>query len=618
MLSLGRSSDMTVRRLRARVDPTGFDPLATRFHLERLLGALELTLPWVSPAAILCIRHLPDPLPQALPLGRGDFRPPPAWERALLALVEQKMRSAVRPALGSAPADAEAVVFADRAELLACLALDVCTGESVRWWWQALFKHECSLRQVLAELFEAPEHLPPVLEHLARRGYAAPLVGQWSRAEGTAALERVVERFGLTHLAEALRASKQPTAAAPTEGDDVRTPIVEAPETAAPLTPAPWRHYTGDSELGTLTREHELLLGVALMLQRRPTTARSAEFAEAVATYRLANESLEARRDVAEHRTAAMTPIDDGPPDAHASPPASPHATPHEQNDGHTVQPGSTNVSTFPETARVSPPAGVTAHSPTLSASLSAVASRTEAAHSEPGRAPLPLAPGVPALDPVGALAPPVVSSPLAAPPASPNAMLERVYGAATATELGGLFYLVNVALALGLYPDFTRPADAGIALPLWDFVALLGEALLGAREPDPAWTLLARLAGREPTTPPGHALSAPEETMLPADWLALLPNSPPRPPAALGMRAWVDGLAPFVRARLAQALAVEEATPVADWVLRRSARVHVSDSHVDVVFSLAELPVAVRAAGLDRDPGWLPAAGRFLAFHFR
>jgi hypothetical protein len=45
---------------------------------------------------------------------------------------------------------------------------------------------------------------------------------------------------------------------------------------------------------------------------------------------------------------------------------------------------------------------------------------------------------------------------------------------------------------------------------------------------------------------------------------------------------------------------------------------VHISPSHVDVVLSLAELPVEIRLAGLDRDPGWIPAAGRYLAFHFR
>jgi len=33
--------------------------------------------------------------------------------------------------------------------------------------------------------------------------------------------------------------------------------------------------------------------------------------------------------------------------------------------------------------------------------------------------------------------------------------------------------------------------------------------------------------------------------------------------------------------------------------------------------FALAGLPIELRIAGLDRDPSWVPAAGRFINFHF-
>jgi hypothetical protein len=46
-------------------------------------------------------------------------------------------------------------------------------------------------------------------------------------------------------------------------------------------------------------------------------------------------------------------------------------------------------------------------------------------------------------------------------------------------------------------------------------------------------------------------------------------------------------------------------------------ARVHTLAAHVDIHFDLADLPLQVRFAGLDRDPGWVPAAGRFIAFYF-
>ena len=50
-------------------------------------------------------------------------------------------------------------------------------------------------------------------------------------------------------------------------------------------------------------------------------------------------------------------------------------------------------------------------------------------------------------------------------------------------TELGGVFYLLNLALFLGLYGDFTRPLEPGIALDPWTFLALLSRRLLGRPE---------------------------------------------------------------------------------------------------------------------------------------
>ncbi len=45
--------------------------------------------------------------------------------------------------------------------------------------------------------------------------------------------------------------------------------------------------------------------------------------------------------------------------------------------------------------------------------------------------------------------------------------------------------------------------------------------------------------------------------------------------------------------------------------------RVLVSRTHVDVVLSLDQIDVAVRACGLDQDPGWVPHLGRIVLFHF-
>src|SRR5262249_17924810 len=72
-------------------------------------------------------------------------------------------------------------------------------------------------------------------------------------------------------------------------------------------------------------------------------------------------------------------------------------------------------------------------------------------------------------------------------------------------TQFGGIFYLLNVALALGLYGDFTMPRAPGIALSPWDWLALVGLAWFGRDvERDPVWALLADLAGRAADESPG------------------------------------------------------------------------------------------------------------------
>ena len=44
---------------------------------------------------------------------------------------------------------------------------------------------------------------------------------------------------------------------------------------------------------------------------------------------------------------------------------------------------------------------------------------------------------------------------------------------------------------------------------------------------------------------------------------------------------------------------------------------VRVTSTHVDVVLSLEDVDLAVRLAGLDRDPVWVPLLGRIVLFHF-
>ena len=64
-------------------------------------------------------------------------------------------------------------------------------------------------------------------------------------------------------------------------------------------------------------------------------------------------------------------------------------------------------------------------------------------------------------------------------------------------------------------------------------------------------------------------------------------------------------------------ALGAKDATAAIATVLQLPGAITVDPERVDLEFALNQLPLAVRLAGLDRDPGWIPAAGRSIRFHF-
>jgi hypothetical protein len=87
-------------------------------------------------------------------------------------------------------------------------------------------------------------------------------------------------------------------------------------------------------------------------------------------------------------------------------------------------------------------------------------------------------------------------------------------------------------------------------------------------------------------------------------------------PDDVVGLRRWLNWMVPYLRARLSLALAVDEDDAMS-LLLRRRCRIELSDGRLDAFFSLQDHPIEIRLAGLDRNPGWVPAAGRFVAFHF-
>jgi hypothetical protein len=229
----------------------------------------------------------------------------------------------------------------------------------------------------------------------------------------------------------------------------------------------------------------------------------------------------------------------------------------------------------------------------------------------------------------------------------------------------------------LGLYADFTRPLDRGLELVLWDFLALAASDLGGpAVRRDPLWSLLAELAGRAQGQRPGVGFAPPSEWRIPVEWLSpfateaadwtweagatrlvvrhpagfvlldvLRTDLPPEKqmlaelahyplPSRKGepgirqtsrsrrvpsspLARWRGWVMPYLGRRVARALGDARWQHACRQLLCLPGRIELDAERLAVYFSLEQLPVAVRMAGLDRDPGWIPAAGRDLRFYF-
>ena len=176
-------------------------------------------------------------------------------------------------------------------------------------------------------------------------------------------------------------------------------------------------------------------------------------------------------------------------------------------------------------------------------------------------------------------------------PQASPPLSLEPS-NSLVSTRLAGVFYLINILVALD-WPRY-EPADAsGAVLSGWRLLEALARVLLDAApgDDDALWQVLALLDRRPVDLPVSEILDAQAAT-------------------------WLVAVVAQARARIAHRLRDPrpEAIPP---LLRVPGRIRVSRTHIDLHMSLEAINIPTRAAGLDRDPGWVPELGRAVLFHY-
>jgi hypothetical protein len=522
------------------------DALAFRRHVERALGGVSLHTSSLSPQAIVCVRRLRMPAPSS-----ADAR----WT-AVESAMPPIVARAVRPFGGAVPASADVVVFLDEVELLACLARDWCRGEGDTWWWRSLFGGAASAALVVRSLTDHPSSVPAAFARLADARIASDFVRALPSASCDEISTVVAATFAVREWRPTSPATRPlvPKAVSEVANDDVAQHAVARLEALLAVVPK--------TDVATLAPSQRALLGLALVLSRAPALAHQASI---VARLSEGDWSIGAATaghvrpmtlDRPHHSVAtALRPM--------------PQDTSYVSQDEARPDPGRPLVS-GPEVPKEgsaerqavrseSPPTLDFTVTPTVAdvrAGESSTTSQHEARASE----------------------------------------VTRDLEVSVASEFAGLFYLVNIALHLELFSDFTQPGRPGLALHVGDFLALAGERICGPPiRRDAIWEVLARVAGRETNEPPGPGFHPPDGSDIDIWLTAVLDTFASAAARALGMS--VDSALFFLCAR--------------------TGRLTVAATRLTIAFPLADHPLDIRMAGLDRDPGWVPAAGRAIAFEF-
>ncbi len=547
------------------------DTLSARLRLESLLNAVTFNIPGLPQTALLVvdqlriIESLSKRDEHRLSFSSGSR----AWERTLGRQLASLAAQAVRPALSPVPPGVSAVVFLDETELLVSLARDLLNGDaSRRWWWQAVYPSGDYSTELITTLLAEPQYLPVFIEQLAQIGEAAAftrLIGEVVCQRLSYALLTFFQIFGLEALLETSRFSQIDGEMKGAPSSDIGN-LFPGGGTLTPASTSTAKPLSAN-DTPALTHQFYALAG-ARVRAALPAVNLAARFLLILAS--------------AVHR----------------------HPTQVRQVAALFNQPVALDASSQPVTPGIM---GEAQEKPLQS---------------------IPTSPGDPRLlinlppDSVIQEEITVVHPPDKPSSADPGLLISEEDSfqlfekpGMISTRFGGLFYLLNLAVFLGIYNDFTRPADPGWLFSPWDLLALLGDRWIGAElHSDPLWPTLERLAGRKPGEWTAELVLA--SFTPPEGWRSHLnlPHSHNLPPES---PAWLDSLASIMLWRLSQAFGKAMDTGQVGLELVQPARVWTSSTRLDVHFRLVDHPLELRLAGLDRDLGWLPAAGRSIYYHY-
>jgi hypothetical protein len=492
--------------MRARCQsPT--EPIAARLRLAHLFQTVDMAPMGMPPHAILLIRRMVSP--RQISLTSLSVRS--QWERAMREEVTRLYRRAVRPVRGIVPAGAEAVLFDDLGGWLACLGIAVQTRVvEGGWLWRTVLQTEAvSSSLVLARAWaNTPRFVPAAIARLAEWGRLAgvlelfslhevsdvfaALANEWSLPEQTLSMTNpagvgdvqslaATERDSIEHVSDGGVSPRQFSERSKTEEN-------WKPASTQPLD----LHQHTERRTATLRNpclrqalescaqlplETQRLAVCALALFHAPASVRSASFADEINGWPL---SLAKRREVTKRRT-------------------------RESGSGNKARKKS-------ESPKTSPPNGSSLIEKSRASSVAAYLPHTESRVTAIGQ------------KVTQETAEGLITGVKSRPTREEERGLAWDDLPAFRTEIGGVFFLINLIRQMELPECFDEEFHLSEHISGWGLAELLGKALLGPLNrtfrDDPLWTILARLDGRSQGEIPAATLPELAAFRIPVKWL--------------------------------------------------------------------------------------------------
>lgn len=689
MRSIPNTNTAELRSVTLRSDER--DTLRMRQRFEQALAAADWTPAGLPPQALLIVRRM---VVREAAARAADDR---IIGMQVTQALREHSRSARRPWLDAMAINAPAVWFGDEDELAACLVRDWLRGDvSSRWWWRTVLGTAAPADWLRAHVLRRGERVVPVLAMLAAQGHAVAWLKRMDDGDIACATTMLARDYdaplAVAHAPESIVMQRDTDHSAHTR----QARMQDMGATLSSLARQRLARAVPELLGGGLRPAAIRLLAYALIAVREPAWLRTQALSMAVAQWIARADDGDASFDAPEERVST-----DGA-SMHVGARRTKRAPAQSMRTDGGDPRGSLGPATDANTAHDRWHATAENRMPAPQAAIETdrrpqrmARHRNDAIprmHDDDSPLPGPRADD----DPHSTGIRKEWTSDALETPSDSRSHATRIENEAMAREpmpepqtsreietaFGGLFYLLNAALSLGLYGDFSAPRTPGIALSPWDWLALIGRRWFG-REfvQDPLWPLLARLAGRRPHDEPGADFDAPGQWAISDAWLSPWAASagstpttihyrsacgrlrlwradgivlfdvlrdPRRTPLAQAQRLraslrslrdarlrriarmpamlygrnprqrWLSWLLSYLQARLALALGIDaSADDLAALLCRQPASVRCDMTTLLVQLPLATLPLPIRIAGLDRDPGWIPAAGRALQFRF-